>query len=246
MKIPLLLLATLMTGCKDSAPPPAADAMGPATAPPALERAIAFDTDAAGAPPAGFTAALTGKGRAGVWRVERVDGAPSGPQALVQADADRTNYRFPVLVYDGLEARDVDVSVRFQPVSGRVDQAAGLVWRYRDPNNYYVVRANALEDNVVLYKVENGRRGDLQVKGASGDTYGVSADVVPQQGWGTLRIRAQGQLFEVYLGERKLFEVEDATFAGPGKVGLWTKADSVTRFDDFRIANLDAAREPGR
>lgn len=243
MKTRPILLALALIGCKETAAPLPVEAMESGRPMPADARTIDFESDNADAAPASFTAAVN-KGQPGVWRVERVAGSPSGANAVVQTDADRTNSRFPVLVYDGIQATDVDVSVRFQPVSGRVDQAAGLVWRYRDPNNYYVVRANALEDNVVLYKMENGKRSDLPVKGVRG-SYGVDADV-PDQGWGVLRVTARGPLFEVYLGERKLFEVEDRTFAGPGKVGLWTKADSVTRFDDLRIADLDAAPQPSR
>lgn len=243
MKIHSALLALALLGCKESAAPPPLNAMEPGQPMPADALTIDFEAEAAGTVPSGFTSAVN-KGRPGAWRVERVAGAPSGAHAVVQTDADRTNSRFPVLVYDGLQATDVDISVRFQPVSGRVDQAAGLVWRYRDANNYYIVRANALEDNVVLYKMENGKRSDLPVKG-TGSGYGVDADV-PDQGWGELRVTARGPLFEVYLGERKLFEVEDRTFTGPGRVGLWTKADSVTRFDDLRIANLDAASQPSR
>jgi len=239
MKSVLMLLTGLLSGCDASAPPPAASAMQPAKAMPATAQVVDFEA-AADQGPAGFTAALTGQGRPGAWQVQRTEGAPSGGQVVVQTDADRTNYRFPILVYDGLSAADVDVSVRFRTVSGRVDQAAGLVWRYRGPDNYYVVRANALEDNVVLYKVENGKRIDLPVKGVSGKTYGVDADV-PRQAWGTLRVTARGPLFEVYLDGRKLFEVEDVTFRDAGKVGLWTKADSVTQFDDLSIASLDAA-----
>lgn len=239
-----LLLALMLVACKESATPTSADAMEPAHPMVAGARTLDFEADQVGAAPAGFTSALTGNGQPGVWRIERIGDAPSAAQVIVQVDADRTNSRFPVLVYDGLQARDVDVSVRFQPVSGRVDQAAGLVWRYRDPNNYYVVRANAIEDNVVLYKVENGKRQDLPVKG-QGRGYGVKADV-PDKGWGTLRVTASGSLFEVYLGDRKLFEVEDTTFSQPGKVGLWTKADSVTRFDDLTVAKLDAAAQPSR
>lgn len=241
MRTVLMLLTGLLSGCDASAPPPAASAMQPARAMPATVQVVDFEAAAAGQAPAGFTTALTGRGRPGVWQVQRAEGAPSGALVVVQTDADRTNYRFPVLVYDGVSATDVDVSVRFRTVSGRVDQAAGLVWRYRDADNYYVVRANALEDNVVLYKVENGKRIDLPVKGVSGKTYGVDADV-PGQGWGTLRVAARGPLFEVYLEGRKLFEVEDVTFRGAGKVGLWTKADSVTQFDDLSIANLDTPR----
>lgn len=243
MKIPPMLFALALIGCKDSAAPPSVNAMEPGSPMLADARMIDFESDEPGAVPSGFTAAVN-KGRPGIWRVTRVAGTPSGANAVVQTDADRTNSRFPVLVYEGLQATNVDVSVRFQPVSGRVDQAAGLVWRYRDANNYYVVRANALEDNVVLYKMENGKRSDLPVKGAGG-SYGVDADV-PDQGWGELRVTARGPLFEVYLGDRKLFEVEDHTFTDSGRVGVWTKADSVTRFDDLRIVNLDAPSQPSR
>jgi hypothetical protein len=118
-------------------------------------------------------------------------------------------------------------------VSGRVDQAAGLVWRYRDQDNYYIVRANALEDNVVLYKVENGTRTDLPVRG-EGRTYGKKAEV-PSGQWSTLRVVATGPLFDVYFNGSKLYEVEDKTFSQPGQVGVWTKADSVTQFDDLTV-----------
>jgi hypothetical protein len=114
-----------------------------------------------------------------------------------------------------------------------VDQAAGLVWRYQDEDNYYIVRANALEDNVVLYKVEKGKRTDLPLKG-EGRTYGRKTEV-PSGQWSTLRLVAQGSLFEVHFNGQKLFDVEDSTFTGPGKVGVWTKADSVTYFDDLTV-----------
>lgn len=232
MRIGLLLVAAFAAGCKESSPPPRPEMMRPATPMPANAQVVGFESDAPGEPPAGFTAELTGSGRPGVWTVEPAPDAPEGRQVVVQSDGDATNSRFPVLVYDSASATDLDLSVAFQAVSGRVDQAAGLVWRYRDPGNYYVVRANALEDNVVLYKVENGQRHDLPVKGA-GSSYGVKAPVA--DGWNTLRVSATGALFEVYLNGAKLFEVEDATFTGAGKVGLWTKADSVTRFDVLRL-----------
>jgi hypothetical protein len=125
------------------------------------------------------------------------------------------------------------VSVKFKPISGKKDQGAGIVWRYKDNNNYYIVRANALENNVVLYKVENGKRTDLPLKG-EGRTYGKK-EKVPSGQWGTLRVVAKGNLFEVYHDGKKLYEVEDETFKDGGKVGLWTKADSVIHFDDLQI-----------
>jgi hypothetical protein len=191
---------------------------------------INFDKDEVGQPPSGFSVALTGRGKPGVWVVQKDEAANN---VLAQTDADTTSYRFPVCVYDGLTAKDVDVSVKFKPVSGKVDQAAGLVWRYKDKDNYYIVRANALENNVVLYKVENGRRTDLPLKG-EGRTYGKK-DAVPSGQWSTLRVVVRGNLFEVYHNGKKLYEVEDDTFKDAGKVGLWTKADSVTYFDDFTI-----------
>jgi hypothetical protein len=130
--------------------------------------------------------------------------------------------------------------VRFKPVSGAVDQAGGLVWRYRDKDNYYIVRANALEQNVVLYKLENGKRSDLDPKGMGAGAYGRKARV-PSGAWSTLRVTARGQLFEIFVNGEKLFEVEDATFPGAGQAGVWTKADSVTHFDDLELTVVKQA-----
>jgi len=193
-----------------------------------------FDSQQAGEPPKGMTCALTGKGRPGDWKILADGTAPSPAQVLAQTDDDATSYRFPVCVVDGVTAVDLDLSVRFKPVSGSVDQAAGLVWRYRDPDNYYIVRANALENNVVLYKVEKGKRTDLDPRGTGAFAYGKKARV-PSGAWSTLRVVAKGGAFETYLNGEKLFDVDDATFTAPGQVGVWTKADSVTYFDDLKL-----------
>lgn len=180
-----------------------------------------------GAAPRGFTPALTGGGGAVAWRIVEDAGAPGG-RALAQVSADKTDYRFPVLLYDGANLRDVEVTVRFKPVAGSVDRAAGIVVRAADAENYYVLRANALEDNVNFYKVEQGRRREIKgtsVKVASG-------------AWQILRLRAQGPRFEIFLDGRQLFTVEDKTFATAGRIGLWTKADSVTEFADLAIKPL--------
>lgn len=193
-------------------------------------RKIDFSAEAIGQPPKAFLFGHTAKvGAPGTWIVQD-DG---GNKVLAQTNADATNARFPVAVLSDVSTADVDLSVRFKPISGRVDQAAGLVWRYQDEDNYYIVRANALEDNVVLYKVEKGKRTDLPVKG-EGRTYGKKADV-PAAQWSTLRVVVSGQRYEVYLNGAKLYEVEDATFTQPGRVGVWTKADSVTQFDDLTV-----------
>lgn len=202
----------------------------------AAAQTIDFNKDNAGGPPKGFSTALTGQGKPGVWVVTKDNASPNQGNLLAQTDADATSYRFPVCVYDGFSGKDVDAGVKFKTVSGKKDQAAGLVWRYRDKDNYYIVRANALEGNVVLYKVQNGKREDLPLKGA-GRTYGKEVRVPPGQ-WNTLRITAKGNLFSVYLNEQKLYEVEDGTFTEAGKVGVWTKADSVTYFDDLQIKTL--------
>jgi hypothetical protein len=196
-------------------------------------RVIDFESDRSGQPPAAFTFALTGSGKPGVWIVKKDETSQDRGNILAQTDPDRTSYRFPLAVYNDITAKDVDLSVRFRPVSGRGDQGAGLVWRYQDANNYYVFRANALEGNVVLYKVENGKRSDLPVKG-SGRTYGKKADV-PKDKWSVLGLTARGSTFTVSLNGQGLYEVEDATFTGAGKAGLWTKADSVIYFDDLTI-----------
>ena len=106
--------------------------------------------------------------------------------------------------------------MKFKTISGGADQAAGLIWRYKDPDNYYIVRANALEDNVVLYKVENGERIALAPKGTPSKTYGVKHQV-PKQTWSTLSVAFQGNVYTVSFDGQKLFEVEDATFTGSGQ-----------------------------
>ncbi|WP_207537650.1 hypothetical protein [Sabulicella rubraurantiaca] len=184
-----------------------------------------FEDMPAGTPPPGFTFALTGRGRSVRWVVLEDRSSPAGPAVLAETSGDRTSDRFPLAILDGFEARDVAVSVRFRPVSGTIDQAAGLVVRLRDPRNYYIARANALENNVRLYRVVDGRR-----------TQFAGVDVpVPRDRWQTLGLRVEGDRLVVSLDGRELFAVTDRTFREAGRVGLWTKADSVTHFDDFRV-----------
>ena len=197
----------------------------------AVSRKVDFNQDAVDHAPKGFEFGHTaGVGRPGTWVVQ----TEGGNKVLAQIDADPTRSRFPVAVLSEVSAADVDLSVRIKPITGTVDQAGGLVWRYQNAENYYLVRANALEDNVVLYKMENGKRTDLPLTG-EGRTYGKKIDV-PAAQWSTLRVVATGLVFEVYFNGAKLYEVEDSTFSQPGKVGVWTKADSVTQFDDLTVA----------
>jgi hypothetical protein len=185
-----------------------------------------FDQDTVGQTPAGFTSYATGDGPAGKWVIQVMAGAPSGKQVVVQTDADTTDNRFPVLIADKADYADVDVSVNGKAISGKVDQGIGLVFRFRDPQSYYVVRANALENNVRLYKMVDGRR--KQIAGA--DVKVTSAQ------WHTLRVVARGDHLVCSYEGQKLIDVQDATYT-KGKVGLWTKADSVTAFDDLTVAN---------
>lgn len=193
-----------------------------------------FDSAKVGAVPPGWTVAMTHSGGPPKWEVLADPTAPSKPNVLAQTSSDKTDGRFPLAILDSSSFKDGAVSVKCKTVSGEGDRACGMVWRYRDPNNYYLVRANALEDNVVLYKVENGRRLSLPPKGTIRGTYGVKHKV-PSGEWNTLQVTAQGNLFTVTFNGKKLFDVEDATFPAAGKVGLWTKADSVTYFDDFQV-----------
>lgn len=193
-----------------------------------------FDSAPAGTVPAGWSSAMTHDGGPPKWEILKDDTAPSKPNVLAQTSTDPTSGRFPLAILNKADLKDGELRVKFKPVSGKGDQAAGIVWRYRDENNYYIVRANALENNVVLYKVEAGKRISLAPKGTPAKTYGVKHEV-PSQVWSTLGVSFHGSLFTVFFNGQKLFEVEDKTFTEPGKVGLWTKADSVTHFDNFEI-----------
>lgn len=137
--------------------------------------------------------------------------------------------------------QDGEVRVAFKPVDGSVDQAAGIVWRFQDASNYYIVRANALENNVVFYKVENGIRSSIAPKGLPSRSYGVK-HTIPRGRWNNLKVSFARAKIAVFFNQKRLFEAEDATFAKAGKVGLWTKADSVTYFDDFTVMSRQAQR----
>jgi hypothetical protein len=190
----------------------------------AWAQAITFADNPTGALPKDFISALTGQGKPGRWEVAE-DKTASGGKALAQLDADRTNYRFPLAIFEPTVPADVEVTVRFKAVSGRVDQAGGVAVRLEDRNNYYLARANALEDNVTFYRVVGGKRQEIagaKVKVSSGE-------------WHTLTLRAQGKEFTVLFDGKQALTARDERFSAPGKVALWTKADSITRFDSLDI-----------
>jgi hypothetical protein len=190
-------------------------------------RMVAVDKMRSGAPPADFDFARTGQGSSGEWIVV-TDSTADGGRAIEQVSTDTTDYRFPLAIYKSVSAQNLDVTLRFKPVAGKVDQAGGIAVRVRDQDNYYVARANALEDNVRFYRVVKGRREQLE-----GANIKVSSGV-----WHTLGLKAEGERFTVMYDGKTLFDTSDRTFADAGRVALWTKADSVTRFDQIRIVPL--------
>ena len=193
---------------------------------------ISFERGEVGKLPVGFVSALTGPGKEGTWVVKEEKGAPSGTKVLAQTDPEDVRDRYPLCIYDGVTGKDVTVTVGFKTVSGETDQAAGVVARYRDKDNYYIARANALEGNVRLYKVEKGKRVQFGGKNIE----------VPAGKWQTLSLAIVGEKFVVSMNGTELFAAEDKTFAEAGKVGLWTKADSVTLFDNLTINVMDGGK----
>jgi hypothetical protein len=196
---------------------------------------INFDSTAPGKTPAGWTIAATQPGAQPKWEVLKDPKAPSPPYVLAQVSTEKDKSRCPLAILNKADIKDGDLSVKLKPVAGREDRSGGLVWRYRDPNNYYLVRANALDNNIALFRVQNGRCVPLALKDKSANIYSVEHPV-PANQWSILKVQFRGPLFSVYFNHRRLFQVQDSTFGQPGKVGLWTKADSVTYFDDFRVA----------
>jgi Domain of Unknown Function (DUF1080) len=184
-----------------------------------------FDNDTPGQLPAKFHTGKTGGGAQEKWVVTADSTAPSKPNVVTQTSTDQTDYRFPLLISDEGSFQDLDLSVKFKAVSGSIDRAGGLVFRLKDPNNYYIVRANALENNYRLYHVVNGRRSQF-----AGANFRVTSGE-----WHELHVEAVGNKITCYYDGNKKIEATDDTFKDAGKVGLWTKADSVTSFDDLKV-----------
>ncbi len=182
------------------------------------EMVIDFEKDEVGKPPAGWIATQTGQGEA-KWTVVQDDTAPSKPNVLKQSG----EATFPVCSKNDTSIKDGFVEVKFKPVSGNEDQAGGVIWRAKDPDNYYITRANALEDSVTIYHTMKGRRVAFK-----------SVDHKVKSGvWHPLRVDFQGNHFTVTFDGERVIEATDDSFSNAGKVGVWTKADSITLFDDF-------------
>ena len=181
--------------------------------------------------PSGWSQYYSGSGGTN-WKITN----DKGNKVLAQLYSNNPNGHFNIVVNDNLIAKNMELSVRLKGVAGKHDQGGGFVWRFIDKNNYYVVRANPLEDNVVLYKVVDGKRSDLPLVG-KGKTYGIAVEKLGND-WNTLKITVKNDLFTVYLNGKELFQVKDNTFPEEGKIGFWTKADAVTFFDDFKITTF--------
>lgn len=184
----------------------------------ALAEIINFDGATPGAAPPGWTATKTGRGDA-KWSIEKDDSAPSKPNVLKQSG----EATYPVCLKNDTSLKDGFVEVKFKPISGKEDQAGGVVWRAKDADNYYITRANALEDNVTIYHTLKGKRTEKKR---------MSMKVTPHE-WHTLRVEFSGNHFTVTLDGKRAIDWDDSTFTEAGLVGVWTKADSVTLFDDF-------------
>jgi hypothetical protein len=188
---------------------------------------LQFNRMTAGSPPAGFSFAKTGRGSDGEWTVVADSTAREG-FAIEQTSTDTTDYRFPLAIHASLSEKNLKAEIRFKAVGGKVDRAAGIAVRVENPDNYYVARANALENNVRFYRVVAGNRQQLG-----------TADLPVTSGqWHTLTLDAKDQRFAVSYDGASLFEVTDPTFTEAGGVALWTKSDSVTRFDSMTITPL--------
>jgi len=194
----------------------------------AVRRRVSFATMAAGATPTDFSLALTGSGKPPVWVVAADTTLPAPNLVLAQTSQDRTENHFPLAILDGYSAPDVLVLTRFRTVDGSVDQAGGVIARVQDARNYYVARANALEGNVTLYVVTNGVRRQIG---------GQDVPVAKAQ-WHSLALRVEGRDLQVSFNDRPLFNVTDRTIAKAGRVGLWTKSDSVTHFEFLQVDTL--------
>lgn len=176
-----------------------------------------FDSDSTGVSAKGFTNDF------GSWQVAADASATSKPNVLAQV-AKSSSPDFNVTLISGTSYKDMDLTVKMKAVAGRIDQGGGLVWRAKDGKNYYIARYNPLEDNFRVYKVADGKRTEFQ-----------SATIKHTEGWHTLRVTMTGDHIECYYDGKKYLDVTDSTFRDAGRIGLWTKADAQTHFDDLTV-----------
>lgn len=224
----VLLLATLSV-------PPLVNAQSDVATPPSLSplaeksTSIDFEHFPTGEVPGDFTPFLGGSGKESEWQIKAEPSAVSGTKVLAQTSYDQVDYRFPMLVYNDVIAKNVRVVVQFKTLSGKIDQAAGVIVRFQDPEHFYVVRVNALEDTVQLYRVVKGVHEVVTSKNVQ----------VESENWHTLDVMIDDAHVTTFFDEQQLFDVRDDTFATAGKIGFFTKSDSVTLFDSLQVTVLD-------
>jgi hypothetical protein len=189
-------------------------------------KVVNFDSFKIGQAPPGWTIENAPRGKANGWEVRKDQTAPTQPYVLAEVSANSPGSESPLAILNDLTARDADVSVRIKPISGREGLAGGVIWRYRDENNYYLARANAVENTVSVIKVENGRKIPI---------FAGVKHFIPTNSWSILKVSVRGPRFQVFVDHRRVLEATDSTFSAAGRVGLWTLGDSTVYFDDFRV-----------
>lgn len=188
-----------------------------------------FDENKTGVLPVGWSQAITGRGKTTRWEVRADKDAASKPNVLAQLSKDNPSYHFNLAVAETTNFKNLELSVKFKAIEGKEDRGGGPVWRYQDNNNYYIARANPLESNFRVYKVVNGNRRQLQ-----------SARLeIPSGEWHVIKIEMEGNHIKCYYDGKKYLDVKDDTITKSGKIGLWTKADAVTYFDDLKVKEED-------
>jgi hypothetical protein len=195
---------------------------------------INFDSVKTGELPPGWTSVATNHGDPPHWAVQHDPTAPSRPNVLVQSSKGGLHYRFPLCLFDKVTALDGDISVKMKIISGKDDQDAGVVFRATDQNNYYLVRASAREHNIAMFRVRDGHFQPIPINGARKGSYSVLHPVKIGD-WNLLRVTYKGTQATVYFNHRKVFDASDSAFNSSGRSGVWTNADTIAYFDDFRI-----------
>jgi len=226
MKVFIVFVAALTLLACAREPRPVPDGEGKVVEKSSVEAdtTISFDGETAGTMPANWSNYFTGKGKPGKWEIRN----DNGNKVLAQVSQENLGQHFDVIVMDKPDYQDMELEVKFKGVEGEEDQGGGPVWRYLDENNYYIARANPLENNFRVYKVVDGNRKEM-----------ASADIMITSGeWHTIFVRVKGNQIECYYNGKKHLEVADDTFPDGGKIGLWTKADAMTYFDDFKMKSL--------
>jgi hypothetical protein len=185
-----------------------------------------FDRDSLGKPPPRFTFAVTGEGPDIHWEVRQDPHAPSPPNVLVQSGKAKPGENFALALLDDVLLEHGEIAVRFKALAGEDDQAAGIVYRYKDPQNYYVIQASSKDDTCVLYRVKKGKRKLLDTKYVT---------VIPYT-WYELRITFAKEHYTALVNGDLILGGKDSSFKGAGQVGLWTPSDSSIAFDDFRVS----------